>query len=270
MISNRAISSLAIALATALCANAHNDTICCEQSRPITSIYSLEIGGTRTISTYLSPLYYEGTSYSLSGSWTKDFQRWSDRCVMRFESQIDFQTALNPAQTARMYGLTANFAWGLSWRKHLSRNWQVTVGPMVDAYGGALYLNRNGNNPVSALASVGLDVAASIRWKGHFGKLPVEIADEVRIPTLSAFFSPEYGESYYEIYLGNHSGLIHCGWWGNAFGINNLLSLKMNFGSTGMIVGYRLDFRRFNANNLDNQILRNAFVIGIIPNIRRR
>lgn len=236
-----------------------------EESRPVTSIYSIELGGARDLSTYLSPLYYEGLDIAVSGSWTKTFNRWPEHCVMRFEGAIDFQDMLNPAKTARMYGLTGRFGWGLSWRQRLARSWQVTAGPMIDIYGGALYLARNGNNPVSAIASAGIDLAGSVSWRGRLGRVPIEVADEVRIPTLSAFFCPGYGESYYEIYLGNHKGLAHCGWWGNAFGIDNLLSVKFNFGRTGMLVGYRFDLRTFKANSLETQIMRNAFVIGVIP-----
>lgn len=235
------------------------------ESRPVTSVYSIEIGGARDLSTYLSPLYYSGMDYGVSGSWTKAFNHWSDRCQMRFEAGVDFQDMLNPTKTALMYGLTARFGWGLSWRKEFASGWQVTVGPMLDLYGGALYLTRNGNNPVTALASVGIDAAASLKWRFRIGRLPVELLDEVRIPTLSAFFNPAYGETYYEIYLGNHSGLAHLGWWGNAFGIDNLLSFRMNFGRTGMTIGYRLDLRTFRVNHLETQVLRNALVIGVIP-----
>lgn len=246
----------------ALQAFAQNDT----DSRRITSVYSLEIGGSRNLSTYLSPLYYDGTGYALSGSWTKAFNHWPDRCMMRFEGSLNFDNTLNPAKTANMYGLTGHFGWGLSWRKAFAGNWQATAGPMIDIYGGALYVARNGNNPVAAIASAGIAVAASLSYKTHLGRFPLIIADEAGIPTLSGFFCPGYGESYYEIYLGNHKDLAHFGWWGNAFGINNLLSFKINFGKTGMMIGYRLDLRSFKANNLETQVMRNALVIGVIPN----
>lgn len=235
-------------------------------SRRVMSVYSIEAGGARNISTYLSPLYYEGSSFALTGSWTKDFNHWSDKCVMRFDAGLNFDNTLNPAKTAYMYGLTAHFGWGLSWRKKFASSWQFTLGPELDIYGGALYVPRNGNNPVTALASVGIDTSASISYKTKIGRFPLIIADEASIPTLSGFFCPGYGESYYEIYLGNHKDLGHFGWWGNAFGINNLLSCKINFGKTGMMIGYRLDLRTFKANNLQTQVLRNAFVIGVIPN----
>lgn len=237
-----------------------------EEPRRITSVYSLEIGGARNLSTYLSPLYYEGTSYALTGSWTKKFNHWPDRCMMRFEGALNLDNTLNPAKTAYMYGLTARFNWGLSWYRDFSRNWQVSVGPTADLYGGALYVPRNGNNPVSVLASAGLDASASLSFKTKIGKFPLTVTDEVSIPTLGAFFCPGYGESYYEIYLGNHKGLAHFGWWGNSFGVNNLVSAKINFGKTGMMIGYRIDLRTFKANNLQTQVMRNAFVIGVIPN----
>lgn len=238
-----------------------------DDSRPVTSVYGIEIGGARALSTYLSPLYYEGVDYSIQGSWTKDFQRWSDRCVMRFEAGLDFQDTQNPAKNANMYNMTARFGWGMSWRHRFARSWQVTVGPMLDLYGGAMYAPRNGNNPVTALASAGIDVAASLCWRTQWGRIPVRIADEVRIPSIGAFFCPGYGESYYEIYLGNHKDLAHFGWWGNAFGIDNLLSLRLDLGKTGLQVGYRLDLRQFKANSLQTQLLRNAFHISVIPNL---
>lgn len=47
-----------------------NETECCrirqDEPRPVTSIYSIEAGAARTISTYLSPLYYTGMDYAVS------------------------------------------------------------------------------------------------------------------------------------------------------------------------------------------------------------
>ena len=91
------------------------------------------------------------------------------------------------------------------------------------------------------------------------------ISERVQFPLLGAFFSPGYGETFYEIYIGNHKNLIHCGWWGNNFGIGNLLSLKLDFGRTAMEIGYRYDYRSSFANNLVLRTAANNFVIGVIP-----
>lgn len=257
---NNILKSLTLKCA-ALCA-----VICAVfQAAPVQAqtVYALEAGAAKDISTYLSPLYYKGTEYALSGSWTRPFHFCRDKVMMRFEADIRFSSMDNPSKTASMLGATARFNWGLAAYWNLSEHWRVSVGGAVDLYGGALWLMRNGNNPVTAMANVGINATASASYKFKMGKLPVTIDDYVSVPTLSAFFCPGYGESYYEIYLGNHKNLAHFGWWGNAIGVNNLLSATLHLGKYSLLVGYRLNLRTFNANNLDTRVLGNSAVLGI-------
>jgi len=98
----------------------------------------------------------------------------------------------------------------------------------------------------------------------RFGRLPVTFADRASLPTAGVFFCPEYGEAYYEIYLGNHSNLAHFGWWGNCFGIDNHLTMTLHFRNRrSLALGYRLYVRTNHANNLTNQYVRNAFTVAI-------
>ena len=95
----------------------------------------------------------------------------------------------------------------------------------------------------------------------RLGSLPVTFRYRLRMPLTGMFFSPQYGETMYEIYLGNRKDLVHFGWWGNSFGIDNMLAFDLMFGRKFLRLGYRLDLRTFNAENLDTQILRNSFTI---------
>lgn len=233
--------------------------------RPVTSEYRLEVGATNARSTYLSPLRYSGTLWGASGEWSKAFQKNPEHIVMTFAGGMNYRNMLNPAHSARMLGFDMKFNWGMAYRQRLPYNLQFTAGGLFDINGGALYLTRNGNNPVTVLASVGIDIDASLSYHFQIGKLPVLVSDRITIPTLGAFFSPEYGETYYEIYLGNRQGLAHCGWWGNNFCIGNLLMVKLDFGRTAMEIGYRYDYRSFYANHLVTRTAVNSFVIGVIP-----
>ena len=233
--------------------------------RPVTSSYTYEIGGATLANTYLTPLKYKGWDMALNYERMQAMKFNPEKWVMRLTAGIDLNRTDNPAKNATMWRLVADFSWGMTYRFKLPHNITLAGGGSTSLDLGCVYNARNGNNPVAAIASAGLDIAASLSRKFRIGRMPVEVSDEIRIPTLSAFFCPQYGESYYEIYLGNHKGLAHCGWWGNAFGIDNLISFKMNFGRTGMLIGYRFDLRTFRANSLETQIMRNAFVIGIIP-----
>lgn len=235
------------------------------EERPVVQEYRLEVGGGTALSTYLSPLRYNGTVFGVSGQWSKASQWVPESLVMQFEANGNLRDYLNPAHTASMIGIDGMFTWGMQWRKRLPHSLQVTAGGSLDLSGGCLYLTRNGNNPVNVYASASLDLNASLSWCFTIGRLPMILADEVRIPSLGCFFSPEYGETYYEIWLGNHKNLAHCGWWGNNFRINNLLSVKMDFGRTAMEVGYRYDYRSAYASHLNTQVSTHSFVIGIIP-----
>lgn len=233
--------------------------------RPVTGVYALEIGKTSVQASYLSPLTYSGTQVSLWGQWSKAMPFNPDNAVMTFEGNAAFCNLLNPAQTARMVGLTADFSWDLEWRKRLPYNFQVTAGGGIDVTGGAYYLLRNSNNPVQALANASLLGVASGSWHFKIDRLPILVNDRIRLPVIGAFFCPEYGETYYEIYLGNHKGLAHAGWWGNNFRIDNMLSFTLDFGRTAMLLGYRIEAINQWANNLNTRIVTNYFVIGVIP-----
>ena len=236
-----------------------------DASRPVTGIYSLEFGRTSVLATYLSPLKYTGNHISMTGNWSKAMPFNPKKAVMQFDGNINLCNLFNPAKTARMIGITADFSWDMSWRKRFSKDFQLSVGGGIDIMGGAYYLLRNSNNPVQAIANVSLMATASISKHFTIGRLPILISDRVKLPSIGGFFNAEYGETYYEIFLGNHKGLSHFGWWGNNFRIDNLLSVALDFGRTAMTIGYKFNCNTQWAHQLNTKIFSNSFVIGIIP-----
>lgn len=234
-------------------------------SRPVTGYYSLETGHRNVLATYLSPLRYHGGGYGVSGQLSKAMPFNPRHAIMHFDSSLEFDNLLNPAETARMIGLMASFGWGMSWRTQLPNSIQLTAGASAGIEGGAYYLLRNGNNPVQAMASFNLAPRLSLSRPVRMGKLDILLSDCVSLPSLSVFFCPGYGETYYEIYLGNHSGLVHAGWWGNNFRINNLLSATIDFGKTAAMIGYRFRTDTQWANNLNTKVFSHSLVIGVVP-----
>ena len=234
------------------------------ESRPVTGYYSLEIGRKSVLATYLSPLKYHGTSYTLSGEWSKAMPFNPRNAIMHFDGKVCFDNLSNPAGTARMIGLNAGFKWGISWRNVFPNGVQVTAGGSVDIDGGAYYLLRNGNNPVQAMATVAISARLSASRPFRIGAIDFLIADKVSVPSLSVFFSPEYGETYYEIYLGNHKNLVHAAWPGNYFGLNNLLSLDLRFGRTTLRLGYRCNILSTKVSEIVTRRIEHTVVVGIV------
>lgn len=233
--------------------------------RPVIGSYRFEIGRRGAYSTYLSPYSYWGTGYALSGFWTKVLPQNPRHLAMQFSGRLDYASLLNPAGSASEMDFHAQVRWGLEWQKRFHGGWMVGAGGSVGVYGGVLYLLRNSNNPVAAQFAAGVGADGYVSKTFRIGRLPILLADRMSLPLMSGFFCQEYGEPYYEIYLGNRKGLAHFGWPGNRFGIDNLLSVTLDFGRTAMEVGYRFSMQDQYANHLTTRMFNHAFVIGVIP-----
>lgn len=255
-----AISAIVISMAAQFFANAQ-----APESRPIRSIYSIETGSATAFDTYLSPLRYTGENIYFSAKWIKAMPFSPKKWVMQFDTQIGSSIMKNPIGSATMYDFDFLFAYGMNRRFKVGSKLQFTGGAYVSIDGGALYLPRNGNNPASGRATIGIGVKGSVAYPIKIGKLPILLTDEVSIPSFNVFFSPEYGEPYYEISLGNRKGLAHTGWWGNHFGIDNLLTADIDFGSTALRIGYRFDLSSSWICDINTRRVRHSIVIGIIP-----
>ena len=84
------------------------------------------------------------------------------------------------------------------------------------------------------------------------------------MPLMGAFFSPEYDELYYEIYLGNHHGLAHFGWPGNIFRWDNLVTADLQLGTSQLRVGFRSRIFSSEVNHITTRNFSYAFVLGVV------
>ena len=130
--------------------------------------------------------------------------------------------------------------------------------------GGTIYLVRNGNNPVQALLWTGI----SLTLRGEYDKIrllgkKLTISENVEIPTLGAFFCPQYGETYYEIYVGNHSELAHFGWWGNRPQVKSRLIADWHLGKYALSLGFEYRYQGLECNDITTRQAVCSGIIGI-------
>ncbi len=256
--------SLALTVASILPVSATAASIQTEeeaQARHIVSEYSLVLGRYDALSTYLSPLNYSGFRPSLAGAWSKGMPFDPLKWRMRFEASLGGGRLLNSPGTALEYTVSARFSWGMKRQWRPLDNLTVSGGGNVGFSADALWLTRNSNNPVSLPLWAGVSLTGSVRYDFRFGRLPVSLTERVEVPTLGAFFMPGYGESYYEIYLGNTNGLVHCGWWGNSPGVKSHLELSLHFPKGSLGIGYLFDLRELHANHLKTRTAFNALTL---------
>lgn len=233
--------------------------------RPVAAAYTVEVGSSHLSDTYLTPLKYTGQSFALGYERLQAMAFSPERWVMQLSGRLGLNRALNPARNATMWDLDLELQWAMMhrWRIGSVSGLQLYGGGATTLDVGALYLSRNGNNPVSAKASWTVGLTGAAVYNFSISRLPVCLRYQPTLPVIGAFFSPDYGELYYEIYLGNHSGLAHAAWFGNYFRLNNLLTADLRFGSTNLRLGYRADVLSTKVNNLVTRRITHSFVIGV-------
>lgn len=220
-------------------------------------------GHQTTRCTYLSPLTYSGLGYGLAYEWRHP--AWRDKTVgMQAHADFNYGYLLSPAKNSRMLDLTFDLEWGVERLWTTSSGFNIAGGATLGADGGVIYLSRNGNNPAQALMWAGASLTASVEYTKIklFGK-QLSISESIEIPTLGCFFCPAYGETYYEIYVGNHSDLAHFGWWGNRPNVKSRLRADWKIGKRVLTLGFDYRFQGLECNDITTRLAQCSAIIGI-------
>lgn len=231
--------------------------------RPVISVYSLEVGSGHITDTYLSPLHYSGKGFALNYERLQAMKFDPERWTMRLNSRLGFEYTENTVRNASIWDLDIEFRWGMMRRFKLDKGWEAGIGGSTNINGGLFYNGRNSNNPVAAQAAWNINLSAQAVWHTSLLRKDVTFRYLVESPLTGIFFCPEYDELYYEIWLGNHSGLIHGAWPGNYFRLDNLLTADIRLGSTILRLGYNCRILSSKANEIVTRRITHTAVIGI-------
>lgn len=264
------IYSLVFSLILCMGCNIAGAQNCCDSLKPevalpVISSYMVDFGGASVLDTYLSPIRYKGLNLRIGYERLQAMKFNPEKWINQLEAGIDYSPAENPAKNHTIHTLMVDLKWGMMyrWRMRQVDGLQLFGGGSTQLRGGALYAPANSNNVVSVKINWSIDLTGMAVYNKRIGRLPVTFRYQATLPLLGVFYSPEYGESYYEIYVGNRSGLVHLGWVGNRFALANLFTADMHFGGATVRIGYRNVTETSWVNNLNTQIFRNSFVLGL-------
>ncbi len=258
---HRLLALLAVALA-GVTASAQDDASP-DPIRPVVSAYMFNIGGAKLVNTYLTPIKYSGVDFGFAYERMQAMKFNPERWVMRLEASIDMNKTENPVRNADMWRLVGDVSWGMTYRWRLPYGITVAAGGSSGLDLGCMYNPRNGNNPVAVEAAWTVNASGYATWQTKVWNLPVTLKYQTAIPVAGVFFSPDYGELFYEIYLGNHNGLAHFAWWGSYFRMDNLLTADIHFGATALRIGFRNDILSTKVNNIVTRAVTYSAVIGV-------
>ena len=182
-------------------------------------------GHNNTFETYLSPLEYQGPEVRFAYETMRMTRLMDGNVSAQNLLQLHASYTENISQTNHTYGGLVNWSYALHY--------------------------QNSNNPAQAKAYGGLGASGMLIWKFRIKNYPMTLRYQANLPLLGAMFSPEFGESYYEIFsLGNGGRNVAFTSLHNNPSLRQLLTLDFPIRNTVMRVGYICDLQQAKVNHL--------------------
>ena len=254
-----------LVLATSCLYSSAQDSLQVEVLRPSISSFTAEVGGASILDTYLTPIRSHGVNTRLAYEGLRAMKSSAERWIMQGVTAVEYANVQNPAGNHTMHSLMIDAKWGMMhrWNDVFTPRLTLHLGGSPQLRGGVIYNAYNSNNPVSAKIRLSLNLSAMASYHLNIGRLPITLRYQATLPTIGAFFSLDYGEAFYELYVGNTQGIVNVGWWGNRFDMENLLTADLHLGNSVLRLGYRNLIETSWVHNLNTQIFTHGFVIGI-------
>jgi hypothetical protein len=246
--------------------SAQNDTL--ETGKVITNAKMIGLGATEILDTYLSPEKYTGTELRYISHTTRERQgrKWSRQIVHIGDVANVKSRSKDGNEIAGMYNF--EYAWHYNWH-FFGGQLDVKAGAMVDFNLGFIYNTRNGNNPGQARAFLNFTPSAVVTYHFAIKEKPFALRYEIGVPLCGVMFSPNYGQSYYEIFSrGNYDHNIVPTYFGNAPSLRNMLTLDFRLLKTTFRLGYMGDFQQSRVNDLKTHVYTHAVVIGVVKHFK--
>ena len=227
------------------------------------SIFTVDAGYASIHDSYLTPITYDGMDLAMQYEAMRSIR--NDQWLWQLQVGADYNYVENDARNNELYKLMGDITFDMQrqWLQLIAQRVNVSVGPMTQLRAGIIYNDANSNNPVSVRAHWNVGITGMAMMDTHMWRLPVTLRYQAQLPALGVFFAPEYDESYYEIYLGNHRNLAHLGWWGNRFDMTNYVGADLHLGKTTLRIGYRTRLEHWSVNHLKVHDVTHSLVLGI-------
>lgn len=232
--------------------------------RVITNVKMLGVGSANILDTYLSAEKYRGTELRFVSHTTRetDGRRWSRQIVHQGNIAYADSRSNKGSEMAGMYNF--QYAWHRNWTL-LGGSLHLKAGAAVDANLGFVYNMRNSNNPAQARAYVNVAPSAAATYDFRLWQRPLAVRYEVSAPLCGLMFSPNYGQSYYEIFTrGNYDHNLVPTTFASAPSLRHMLTLDFTVLKTTLRVGYLGDYQQAHVNNLKSHTYSHNFVIGLV------
>lgn len=111
--------------------------------------------------------------------------------------------------------------------------------------------------------------SAAVKYRFRLWNTPFSARYEVSAPLFGVMFSPNYGQSYYEIFSrGDYDHNVVPTTIASTPSLRQMLTLDFTLGRTTLRIGYLGDFRQAKVNNLKYHTYSNMVLIGFVRSFK--
>jgi hypothetical protein len=244
--------------------------------------HMIGVGPSRILDTYISQEKYSGVgiTYLYIRAGKKPNKRWQNN----IEHEVDLSKTRDRSHTTSMLEGNYNLYWGRvvsltsltsrssmtsrTSRTSISR-FHLQAGLAANVNLGFLYDMSTSNNPAQARFALNLIPVGIATYSFDIKEQHFSLRYELDLPLVGLMFSPNYGQSYYEIFSrGNYDHNIVPTTFVSAPNFRQLLTLDWQVSEKWAVrVGYLGNYQQTAVNNLKSHIYTHRFVIGITKTI---
>ena len=261
---NRRVGRLQLAISFLLLAlPANSQELTANSQKVITRSTMVGFGSTNILDTYLSAEHFKGSGMSFVT--TIERQRPDRHWSTVMEHEANLSTTKDRSKTQQELEGAYNFYWGKLYSWQLFDNClKLQAGGLVNASLGFIYNTSNGNNPAQARAHLNVMPTGVATYQFNLWRKQFTARYELSLPLCGIMFSPNYGQSYYEIFsLGNYDHNAVPTTFVSAPEWRQMLTLDVRLWKSGTLrIGYLGNMQQAKVNNLRQHVYTHRLLIG--------
>ena len=238
-----------------------------DAQKVVTRSTMIGLGPSDVLDTYLSQEHFTGLGMSFLSAIErkKTDGRWSTL----IEHEANISSVKDRAEKKLELEGAYNFYWGrlYSWQL-MDNRLRLQAGGLVNASLGVIYNTSNSNNPAQARAHLNLMPTGTAAYRFQLFKHTLVARYEISLPLAGIMFSPNYGQSYYEIFSRDNydhnivpTTFISAPEWRHMLTLD--IPVNTHHSSLNIRIGYLGNMQQAKVNNLRQHIYTHRVLIGI-------